>query len=72
MLPIPIPDADERQSMRSESRSDRGGNGAETPDIATTSEALERQLMRALDAADTERTRFHLRQALQLVQALDE
>jgi len=58
--------------MRSESRSDRGGNGAGTPDLTTTGEALERQLTRALDAADTEQTRFHLRQALQLLKALDE
>ncbi|AZH24219.1 hypothetical protein [Haloplanus aerogenes] len=61
--------------MRSESRSDRGGDGADTdtvPNLATTSEALERQLTVALDTADTEQTRFHLRQALQLVKALDE
>jgi hypothetical protein len=60
--------------MRSESRSD-GGNGAEmdtAPSVAMTTEALESQLTMALDAADTPQARFHLRQALQLVEALDE
>jgi len=61
--------------MRSESRSERGGNGADetaTVPVATTGDALERQLREALDAADGEQTRFHLRQALQLVKVFDE
>lgn len=62
--------------MHSGSQSDRGGNeGVETgtgPTIASTSEAIERQLTDALDGAESPQTRFHLRQALQLVKALDE
>jgi len=61
--------------MRSETRSDRRGNGADetaTVPIATTSDALERQLQEALDADDGEQTRFHLRQALQLVKVFEE
>jgi|GEM_PF-3089969 len=60
--------------MRSESRPDRRGDGAErdaVPSTATTSEALERQLRDALDEADRPQAHFHLRQALQLVKALD-
>jgi len=66
----------ERRIMRSGSRSDQGGSrGIETdagPTVASTSEALDRQLRDALDAAESTQTRFHLRQALQLVKALDE
>jgi hypothetical protein len=66
----------ERGAMRSGSRSDRGGNRAVDtdvgPTVASTSEALERQLTDALDAAESSETEFHLRQALQLVKALDE
>jgi len=60
--------------MSSESRSEQGGTGAETnaPNVATTSEALERQLTEALAADDASQTRFHIRQALQLVEALEE
>lgn len=61
--------------MRSESKSERGGTGADetaTVPVATASDALERQLREALDADDEERIRFHLRQALQLVEAFDE
>jgi hypothetical protein len=61
--------------MRSESKSERGGNGADETaavPVATASDALERQLRDALDADDGERTQFHLRQALQLVEAFDE
>jgi len=76
MVPIPMRDGAEREVMRSGSRSDRGGSqGAETdagPTIASTSEAIERQLSDALDIAESSQTRFHLRQALQLVEALDE
>jgi len=60
--------------MRSESRSD-GGDRVEMDSalsVTMTSEALESQLAMALDAAETPQTRFHLRQALQLVEALGE
>lgn len=76
MVLIPMRDTVELGVMRSESHSDRGGSsGVETgtgPTIASTSEAIERQLTDALDAAESTQTRFHLRQALQLVKALDE
>jgi hypothetical protein len=36
---------------------------------ATTGTTVERQLRAALEAADCHETRFHLRQALQLVEA---
>ncbi|WP_157969494.1 hypothetical protein [Haloplanus rubicundus] len=76
MVPIPMGDDGEREAMRSGPRSDRGGNrGVDTdasPTIASTSEAIERQLTAALDAAESSQTQFHLRQALQLVKALDE
>lgn len=62
--------------MSSDSKSDQRGNrGAETgarPTVASASEAIERQLTAALDASDPAQTRFHLRQALQLAEALDE
>jgi len=51
-----------------------GNRGVETdgrPTVASTTEAIERQLTDALDAAESAETRFHLRQALQLVEALD-
>jgi hypothetical protein len=70
MLRIPKPDGEERPSMSSESAADgRGDRGAET--TPTPAEALDRQLRSALEAAEEEETRFHLRQALQLVKALD-
>ena len=62
--------------MGTESRSDQEGHrGVERdlgPTTASTTEAIERQLMDALDAAESAETRFHLRQALQLIKALDE
>lgn len=62
--------------MSSGSRSDRSGNdGVDTdisPTTASTAEAIERQLTDALDGAESTKTQFHLRQALQLVRALDE
>ncbi|AXG05713.1 hypothetical protein DU500_04260 [Haloplanus rubicundus] len=62
--------------MGTEPQSDRGGNrGGERdvgPTVASTAEAIDRQLTAALDAAESSETRFHLRQALQLVEALDE
>ena len=76
MVPIPIRDDDEWRIMSSGSKSDRRGNrGSDTdagPTVASTSEAIERQLTDALDASESAETRFHLRQALQLVKALDE
>jgi hypothetical protein len=69
-------DDGEPKGMRSGSRSDRGGDRDAdrdaVPTIASTSEAMERQLGDALDAAESPQTRFHLRQALQLVKAFDE
>ena len=62
--------------MHSGSRSDRGGSrGADTdigPTVASATEAIERQLTDALDAAESSQTKFHIRQALQLAKALDE
>jgi len=62
--------------MRPGSRSDRGGNRAVDtdvgPTVASTGEAIERQLTDALDAAESPQTKFHIRQALQLAKALDE
>lgn len=76
MVPIPIPDDDEWWGMSSGSKADQRGNrGADTdsgPTVASASEAIERQLTDALDASESPETRFHLRQALQLVKALDE
>ena len=76
MVPIPMNDSAEWGVMHSGSQSDRGGShGVETdtsPTIASTSEAIERQLTDALDTTESPQTRFHLRQALQLVKALDE
>jgi hypothetical protein len=66
-----MPDAAEAHGMSSE-RSTGGTGGHETSALRTTDEAIERQLRAALDVADEEETRFHLRQALQLVAALDE
>ncbi|WP_251341681.1 hypothetical protein [Haloplanus halophilus] len=57
--------------MSSGSTTERGGEGT-TETMQSTDEALERQLRAALDAAEGEETRFHLRQALQLVEALGE
>jgi len=74
-VPIPISDDAERGTMGTGPRSDRVGHrGVETdigPTVASTTEAMERQLTDALDAAESAETRFHLRQALQLVKALD-
>ncbi|SDZ97488.1 hypothetical protein SAMN04488065_1504 [Haloplanus vescus] len=53
--------------MSSGSRTDR--EGAEMMD---TTAAMERQLRDALESADSRQARFHLRQALQLVDAIDE
>jgi hypothetical protein len=60
--------------MSSGWKSDRGSGerGDAEPTVASASEAMERQLTAALDASASTRTRFHLRQALQLVEALDE
>jgi hypothetical protein len=76
MVPIPIDDDAERGGMRSGSPSDREGSKTVDTDIrptvASTSEAIERQLTDAVDAAESSKAKFHLRQALQLVKALDE
>jgi len=77
-VPIPMGDAGEAGAMRSGSRSSGGGDRhveTETdsvPTTATPSDAIERQLTEALDATESPQVRFHLRQALQLVECLDE
>jgi hypothetical protein len=62
--------------MGTGSRSDQGGHrGVERdvgPTTKSTAEAIDRQLTAALNAAKSSETRFHLRQALQLVKAFDE
>jgi len=71
MLRIPKPDGEETPAMSSESATEgRGERGAETAPAPV--EALERQLQAALESAEDEEPRFHLRQALQLAKALDE
>ena len=69
-------DAGKRGAMHSGSQSDRGGSGGVDTDIrptvASATEAIERQLTDALDAAESPQTKFHIRQALQLAKALDE
>lgn len=65
----------EREVMSSGSQSDRGGDRdieTDAPTVASAGEAMERQLEDALAAAETDETRFHLRQALQLLKAFDE
>ncbi|WP_251329136.1 hypothetical protein [Haloplanus pelagicus] len=57
--------------MSSEPASDRKGNG-ETGITPSAGETIERHLHAALDDAENPETRFHLRQALQLVEALDD
>ena len=52
--------------MNSRSTAESGGMGAAE---ATTGTTVERQLRAALEAADCHETRFHLRQALQLIEA---
>ncbi|MFC7254178.1 hypothetical protein ACFR97_08120 [Haloplanus litoreus] len=57
--------------MSSESATEgRGERGAEAAPAPV--EAFERQLQTALESAEGEETRFHLRQALQLAKALEE
>ncbi|WP_049934865.1 hypothetical protein [Haloplanus natans] len=59
--------------MSSGSKTDqRGADTDAGPTVASASEAIERQLTEALDASQSPETRFHLRQALQLVKALEE
>jgi hypothetical protein len=53
--------------MSSQPKESRESGGSSTPD-----DAIERQLRAALETTDESETRFHLRQALQLVEALDE
>ncbi|MFC7172733.1 hypothetical protein ACFQL0_03940 [Haloplanus litoreus] len=48
----------------------KGERGAEAAPAPV--EAFERQLQTALESAEGEETRFHLRQALQLAKALEE
>jgi hypothetical protein len=57
--------------MSSGSASDRRVTG-EVEIAPSANETVERQLRAALDAAEDPETRFHLRQALQLVEALEE
>jgi hypothetical protein len=57
--------------MSSGSTPDRAESGS-GPTIDSASQTIERQLEDALDAAESQRTRFHLRQALQLVEALND
>jgi len=58
--------------MHTGPKADQGLESDAAPTTASTVEALERQLGEALDGTDTQEVRFHLRQALQLVEALDE
>ena len=52
--------------MHSQSTAESGGTSVAEATAETT---VERQLRAALEAADCHETRFHLRQALQLVEA---
>jgi hypothetical protein len=55
--------------MHSESTADtRDGK----PECSTPADAIETQLTAALDGAEDRKTRYHLRQALQLVEGLDD
>ncbi|MFB6196563.1 MAG: hypothetical protein ABEI80_10360 [Haloplanus sp.] len=45
--------------------------GDHEPEVRPTEEAIERHLLAALDDAEAPGTRFHLRQALQLLEALE-
>ncbi|MFD1632700.1 hypothetical protein ACOZ4L_07890 [Haloplanus ruber] len=56
--------------MDSRSTTKRGTQRAAEPTVSADA-AVERQLWAALEAADSQETRFHLRQALQLVGADD-
>jgi len=66
MVRIPKPDRDEGTRMNSRSTAESGGTGAAEATAGTT---VERELWAALETADCHETRFHLRQALQLVEA---
>ena len=55
--------------MSSGSTSDVRGDD---PDYRPTTEAIETQLHAALDGTETRETRYHLRQALQLVEGFDD
>jgi hypothetical protein len=57
--------------MGSRPQAEQGGNGSVESE-PTATDAIERQLQDALDSADATQTRYHLRQALQLVHALEE
>lgn len=69
MLRIPIPDGVEAVGMPSESTADAGAGESERP---TPADAIETQLTAALDEAEDREVRYHLRQALQLVEGLDD
>jgi len=62
-------DGDREERMSSESSADRGGTGLPTEQ---TTDAMEQQLRDALDSDDGAQARYHVRQALQLIHALDE
>lgn len=55
--------------MSSGSTSDALGDD---PDSRSTADTIEAQLAAALDQADGRETRYHLRQALQLVEGFDD
>lgn len=67
MLRIPKPDGGEEGAMRSESTAEGDESERRTP-----MDAVAVQLTAALDGAETQETRYHLRQALQLVEAVEE
>jgi hypothetical protein len=67
MVRIPKSDGGKYPSMNSRSTTQKRTDG----DDAATNATVERELRAALEAADSHETRFHLRQALQLVEAYE-